>query len=426
MSEAPHSRYNLRKRNPVDNDVFEELEKFLSEQRNILRVRKPRTGGGAGKPRRGKGGRKPRKGKGKASQGPSTPESFTTKIHVKFIADIQEESDQQSEEASTESAANVSDWYRSSHSEADLKPGESHSNRHFYYQRTGTPRSDCLFAANVEVVNKVPVDIIVDPKYMPSDDDTEFQRLVDLWQDPAVEDKVELSDWSELEKLVDPKKARFAPLFRDVHDDRYRKKTEPDILFDYIASLFEQLPSQGEIDFRQNCYFPLAREDLGTHQGLYFSYYIGKGTFNVPGGQAIGVPLAVCTVRFLLLVSWYLKLNNLQCKPKLGRAGIARSEIPGLLFQANMAFEFESNHEQYPAYVISVRGWKIRFVKGIMTRQEVARLQDKKLSGRIKVQRTGAYDLYYRNERKEFIRVMLGLLRSFKDRREADFSTELL
>ncbi|CAK39608.1 hypothetical protein An07g07920 [Aspergillus niger] len=409
MSEAPHSRYNLRKRNPVDNDVFEELEKFLSEQRNILRVRKPRTGGGAGKPRRGKGGRKPRKGKGKASQGPSTPESFTTKIHVKFIADIQEESDQQSEEASTESAANVSDWYRSSHSEADLKPGESHSNRHFYYQRTGTPRSDCLFAANVEVVNKVPVDIIVDPKYMPSDDDTEFQRLVDLWQDPAVEDKVELSDWSELEKLVDPKKARFAPLFRDVHDDRYRKKTEPDILFDYIASLFEQLPSQGEIDFRQNCYFPLAREDLGTHQGLYFSYYIGKGTFNVPGGQAIGVPLAVCT-----------------CKPKLGRAGIARSEIPGLLFQANMAFEFESNHEQYPAYVISVRGWKIRFVKGIMTRQEVARLQDKKLSGRIKVQRTGAYDLYYRNERKEFIRVMLGLLRSFKDRREADFSTELL
>ncbi|KAI2814131.1 hypothetical protein CBS115989_8841 [Aspergillus niger] len=387
MSEAPHSRYNLRKRNPVDNDVFEELEKFLSEQRNILRVRKPRTGGGAGKPRRGKGGRKPRKGKGKASQGPSTPESFTTKIHVKFIADIQEESDQQSEEASTESAANVSDWYRSSHSEADLKPGESHSNRHFYYQRTGTPRSDCLFAANVEVVNKVPVDIIVDPKYMPSDDDTEFQRLVDLWQDPAVEDKVELSDWSELEKLVDPKKAS---------------------------------------DFRQNCYFPLAREDLGTHQGLYFSYYIGKGTFNVPGGQAIGVPLAVCTVRFLLLVSWYLKLNNLQCKPKLGRAGIARSEIPGLLFQANMAFEFESNHEQYPAYVISVRGWKIRFVKGIMTRQEVARLQDKKLSGRIKVQRTGAYDLYYRNERKEFIRVMLGLLRSFKDRREADFSTELL
>ncbi|KAI2850472.1 hypothetical protein CBS63078_9142 [Aspergillus niger] len=387
MSEAPHSRYNLRKRNPVDNDVFEELEKFLSEQRNIPRVRKPRTGGGAGKPRRGKGGRKPRKGKGKASQGPSTPESFTTKIHVKFIADIQEESDQQSEEASTESAANVSDWYRSSHSEADLKPGESHSNRHFYYQRTGTPRSDCLFAANVEVVNKVPVDIIVDPKYMPSDDDTEFQRLVDLWQDPAVEDKVELSDWSELEKLVDPKKAS---------------------------------------DFRQNCYFPLAREDLGTHQGLYFSYYIGKGTFNVPGGQAIGVPLAVCTVRFLLLVSWYLKLNNLQCKPKLGRAGIARSEIPGLLFQANMAFEFESNHEQYPAYVISVRGWKIRFVKGIMTRQEVARLQDKKLSGRIKVQRTGAYDLYYRNERKEFIRVMLGLLRSFKDRREADFSTELL
>lgn len=75
----------------------------------------------------------------------------------------------------------------------------------------------------------------------------EFQRLVDLWQDPAVEDKVELSDWSELEKLVDPKKARFAPLFRDVHDDRYRKKTEPDILFDYIASLFEQLPSQGEM-----------------------------------------------------------------------------------------------------------------------------------------------------------------------------------
>ncbi|GKZ97673.1 hypothetical protein AnigIFM63604_001119 [Aspergillus niger] len=410
MSEAPHSRYNLRKRNPVDNDVFEELEKFLSEQRNIPRVRKPRTGGGAGKPRRGKGGRKPRKGKGKASQEPSTTESFTTKIHVKFIADIQEESDQQSEEASAESAANISDWYRSSHSEADLKPGESHSNRHFYYQRTGAPRSDCLFAANVEVVNKVPVDTIVDPKYMPSDDDTEFQRLVDLWQDPVVEDKVELSDWSELEKLVDPKKARFAPLFRDVHDDRYRKETEPDILFDYIASLFEQLPSQGEIDFRQNCYFPLAREDLGTHQGLYFSYYIGKGTFNVPGGQAIGVPLAVCT-----------------CKPKLGRAGIARSEIPGLLFQANMAFEFESNHEQYPAYVISVRGWKICFVKGIMTRQEVARLQDKKkLSGRIKVQRTGAYDLYYRNERKEFIRVMLGLLRSFKDRREADFSTELL
>ncbi|GAT20085.1 similar to An07g07920 [Aspergillus luchuensis] len=122
----------------------------------------------------------------------------------------------------------------------------------------------------------------------------------------------------------------------------------------------------------------------------------------------------------------YLKLNNLQCKVELGRAGISQSEIPGLLFQANMAFEFESNHEQYPAYVISVRGWRFRFVKGIMTRQEVARFQDKKKrSGRIKVQRTREYDIYDREERKEFIRVMLGLLRSFEDRREADFSTEL-
>lgn len=170
----------------------------------------------------------------------------------------------------------------------------------------------------------------------------------------------------------------------------------------------------------------MAREDLGTHQGLYFRHYIGKGNLNVSGGQAIGIPLAICTVRFLPLVSRYLKLNNLQCKLELGRVGISQSEIPGLLFQANMAFEFESNHEQYPAYVISVRGWRFRFVKGIMTQQEVARFQDKKKrSGRIKVQRTGEYDIYDREERKEFIRVMLGLLRSFKDRREADFSTEL-
>lgn len=74
----------------------------------------------------------------------------------------------------------------------------------------------------------------------------EYQRLVDLWQDPAVEDAHEISDWSELEKLVDPKKARFAPFFRDVHDDSYREKTA-NILFDYMASLFEHVPSQGEM-----------------------------------------------------------------------------------------------------------------------------------------------------------------------------------
>ncbi|RAH52613.1 hypothetical protein BO85DRAFT_472603 [Aspergillus piperis CBS 112811] len=399
----PHSRYKLRGRNPVEKDVFGGLDKFLKEQRKTSRVKKPGIGGEAGKPRKGK-----RKGKQEASPGPSTTNWFKTKIHLKFIRDAREESVQQPEEASAEGAANNPDNHRSTESEKDLKPGESLSDTHFYYQRTGSRRPDRLFVATVEVDEDVPVENLFDSRYLPSDDDTEYQRLVDLWQDPAVEDAHEISDWSELEKLVDPKKARFAPFFRDVHDDSYREKTA-NILFDYMASLFEHVPSQGEIDFRQHCYFPLAREDLGTHQGLYFRHYIGKGNFNISDGQAIGIPLAICT-----------------CKVELGRAGISQSEIPGLLFQANMAFEFESNHEQYPAYVISVRGWRFRFVKGIMARQEVARFQDKKKrSGRIKVQRTREYDIYDREERKEFIRVMLGLLRSFKDRREADFCTEL-
>ncbi|PYH66446.1 uncharacterized protein BO88DRAFT_469466 [Aspergillus vadensis CBS 113365] len=404
----PHSRYKLRGRNPVEQDVFGGLDKFLREQRKTPRVKKPGTDGGAGKSQKGKGKRKPQKDKQEASPGPSRTNWFKAKIHLKFIRDAQEESAQQPEEASAEGAANNPDHHRSTESEKDLKPGESLSDTHFYYQRTGSRRPDRRFVATVEIDEDVPVDKIFDSRYLPSDDDTEFQRLVDLWQDPAVEDAREISDWSELEKLVDPKKARFAPFFRDVHDDSYRKKTA-NTLFDYMASLFEQVPSQGEIDFRQHCYVPLAREELGTHQGLYFRHYIGKGNLNVSGGQAIGIPLAICT-----------------CKIKLGRVGISRSEIPGLLFQANMAFEFESNHEQYPAYVVSVRGWRFRFVKGIMTQQEVARFQDKKKrSGRIKVQQTGDYDIYDRKQRKEFIRVMLGLLRSFKDRREADFSTEL-
>ncbi|GAQ39026.1 hypothetical protein AtubIFM56815_007550 [Aspergillus tubingensis] len=416
----PHPRYKLRGRNPVEKDVFGGLDKFLRKQRKTPRVKKPGTGGEAGKPRKGK-----RKGNQEASPGPSTTNWFKAKIHLTFIRDAQEESAQQPEEASAEGAADNPDNHRSTESEKDLIPGESLSDTHFYYQRTGSRRPGRSFVANVEVDEDVPVDKIFESKYLPSDDDTEYQRLVDLWQDPAVEDAREISDWSELEKLVDPKKARFAPFFRDVHDDSYGDKTT-NILFDYMASLFEHVPSQGEIEFRQHCYFPLAREDLGKHQGLYFRHYIGKGTLNISGGQAIGVPLAICTVRLVLLVSRYLELNNLQCKLDLGRGGISQSEIPGLLFQANMAFEFESDHEEYPAYIISVRGWRFRFVKGIMTQQEVARFQDKKKrSGRIKVQRTGEYDIYDREERKEFIRVMLGLLRSFKDRREADFSTEL-
>ncbi|GKZ36018.1 hypothetical protein AbraIFM66950_006891 [Aspergillus brasiliensis] len=444
---TPHSRYNLRKRNAVGNDIFDDLDKLLREQRKIPRAKKsqkgkekvseaPPTEPPAEEPQEGTEkasqssptpprAEQLRESKEKASQAPSTTAFFTTDIHVSFIADVQE-ADQKVRSSSAGSPAPPSDWYRSSHGGVDLDPKEAISTKHFYYQRTGRPKPSCLIVANVELDDEVMVDRIVDPQYLPSDDDTEFQNLVDLWQDPAVEDADMFADSSELEKLVDPKKIKFTRFFRDIHDDKYRGDIKPDPLFEYMASLFDP-PVSGEIGFRRNCYFPFAREDLGMHQGRFYQYYIGKGITKTPGGQMTGIPLAVCTVRFLPLVaSRYLKLNNQQCKPHIDKTGIAWSEIPGLLLQANMAFEFDCSFEQYPAYVISVREWGIHFVKGTMMRQEVACLRDKdKLSGRIEVQRTRAYNLHDRGERKEVIRVMLGLLRSFKDRPEANFSTAL-
>ena len=57
-----------------------------------------------------------------------------------------------------------------------------------------------------------------------------------------------------------------------------------------------------------------------------------------------------------------------------------------------------------------------------MSRQEIERLRAKEtLSGKIQVQRSRAFNIRDRQERKELVRAVTGLLRFFEDRPEAAY-----
>ncbi|PYI20882.1 hypothetical protein BO99DRAFT_431342 [Aspergillus violaceofuscus CBS 115571] len=269
--------------------------------------------------------------------------------------------------------------------------GTAFSVEQLIYQTLPDKEGPIVVHAEVDVQEEVPFEAIVDAKFLPSDDDPEFQRRADQWQMPPVEDPEQSSG-----------KIKLSDFFAAVRRDLYRDQTDAD-MFWFMLKLLEDYPSDrnGDVTFQSDCYFPLSREHVRAKEGAYFAHYITRWKY--VNDELETPPLAVCV-----------------CNKKRGREGIARYEIPPLLLQAwmNTKLETEGLADQ-AAYVLSQQGWDLRFVKATMPTPEAQRLgTPPHFSGKVRVERTKAYNLRDPADRKEALRALMGLLLYFHDRPE--------
>ncbi|KAL5342851.1 hypothetical protein BJX70DRAFT_394293 [Aspergillus crustosus] len=122
-------------------------------------------------------------------------------------------------------------------------------------------------------------------------------------------------------------------------------------------------------------------------------------------GLEVGVPLGV-----------------VMRKAEPGTLGIARYEIPFLLLQANMIFNFDQSLNRYEGFLIVVEGYTYTIVKAVVSPEYVRSVRAwKPVSGSFKVLRSVAFDLIEPEARKEFLKAMMALIRYFRERREFSF-----
>ncbi|PYH49902.1 uncharacterized protein BP01DRAFT_396585 [Aspergillus saccharolyticus JOP 1030-1] len=237
------------------------------------------------------------------------------------------------------------------------------------YQSLPHREGPIVVNAEVEVLDRVPIEAMIDAKYIPSDEDPEFQRRADDWQDPAIAHAI--GNCSPRAEEASSQQADLTDFFEAVRSDRYRNHTDAR-MFLFMWILLRGFPSQqnGEISFLGDCYIPLWREHAHRNEGVYFEYYIARWKF-FNGEELISPPFAICT-----------------CNHGDGRVGIARYEIPALLLQANMNAKLGTEHLKHlTAYVLSLQGWNLRFLKATMPVRDAQRLSiPEYLSGKIKVE----------------------------------------
>lgn len=96
-----------------------------------------------------------------------------------------------------------------------------------------------------------------------------------------------------------------------------------------------------------------------------------------------------------------------------------RYEIPHLLLQANMAFNYNPTSEQYEAFAISIENYTYTFVKAIVLPEYLRSLRAvRPVCGSLKVLRSKPFNIIDRDTRREFLRDLMALSRYFKKRPE--------
>ena len=96
-----------------------------------------------------------------------------------------------------------------------------------------------------------------------------------------------------------------------------------------------------------------------------------------------------------------------------------RYEIPHLLLQANMVFNYNPTLEQYEAFTISIENYTYTFVKAIMLPEYLRSIRaGRPVCGSLKVLRSKPFNIIDRDTRREFLRDLMALSRYFKKRPE--------
>lgn len=94
------------------------------------------------------------------------------------------------------------------------------------------------------------------------------------------------------------------------------------------------------------------------------------------------------------------------------RPEFARSEVPQLLIQAVFAYLQNPGLEKYTGFVVSLDRTVVHVAKGVMTEKYLKSLcSGQALNGDLEFYRSEAFDLLERDGRREFLRVLVGMLK---------------
>lgn len=93
--------------------------------------------------------------------------------------------------------------------------------------------------------------------------------------------------------------------------------------------------------------------------------------------------------------------------------------MPYLLFQAILKFERNPTLESHSAFVVSMKGTMLQLNKGVVSQNYLEDLICYKVpSDSLSLLRSGPYDLLEQDDRRDFVRVFLGLMQNLRTQRE--------
>ena len=106
---------------------------------------------------------------------------------------------------------------------------------------------------------------------------------------------------------------------------------------------------------------------------------------------------------------------------------MARYEIPHLLLQMNMAFNYDESFGEYEAFVISIEDFTCTFLRAVASPQYIRSLRaGQPANGSLKVSRSKPFNVVDRDVRMEFLRGLMALDRCLVQRPEFSFPMQKL
>ncbi|KAL3452341.1 hypothetical protein BJX65DRAFT_303176 [Aspergillus insuetus] len=270
-----------------------------------------------------------------------------------------------------------------------------------------------LRIANVEHELDVPIEMIIDPRYIPPDDSKKFRKLKRRFRNPPW--LILSADKPDRSKGIDPTISFFNFFtaiqygasdgtldFGGIHDTI-------DLIDDIVREVFRDR----RLRVRQHDHIPLTefglwrKEKYGQKVDATISY-IGVDRTDGVLKLVAGIPLAVITAN-----------------RKRGELGMARYEIPQLLLQLNMVYNFDATREEYDAFLISFdKPFRYTFIRAVASAEYIRSIRgNEPVKGALKVLRSRRYSIAGLDwdARKEFLRNMIGLCRWLVSRPEYEF-----
>ncbi|KAK2807508.1 hypothetical protein FQN50_005376 [Emmonsiellopsis sp. PD_5] len=237
-----------------------------------------------------------------------------------------------------------------------------------------------LRITGVQQEHDVPLDRIVDARYIPSDNDPDFKRIANQFLDKIAEESYLYLE----RKDVRVNQNRFFNFFLALQGYKIGIRRSYDTNITLLRDIF------WEIVMKELGRLPLSIAALKRGEGVRVDGSILRMSKVT---DEMGVPLGVVLI-----------------KREPGDLGMARYEIPQLLLQANMVFNYDQNFENYEAFLVSVEDYTYTIIRAIISPEYLVSLRaGRPVAGGFQALRSRSFDVTCWDTRKEFLRAIMAL-----------------